>query len=1492
MKYPYILTLFFLFKLGYIHSQETTNSAGDTYNTSNNSFTFTIGESINDQYSISSFSLKAGVIQSASTSALACPIPTVYSFLPVNDLCVQSGVSKAIVLSNSEISVRYQLLFNGVSVGDSLIGTGSPLTITNATEPGVYSVRARFSGRSCYVDMPQQITLNSMPSVTANVSGPLCVGGNTSIQLSANEPVNLIYNISGGPTRSIEVNGSVSLPIENVQSNAGINVLSVTSMTTSCVNDVPQLVRVPVSNIPSITFNQTVVPCEGQPVSLSYLASEPLSFTYSLNGDVKTTTLTSTSGNLIFNSLSNASTLAVSGIISLQSNCQSSIVSSIPINVTAKPSLSALNLDICSKDPFSLPLSSSSSVSVNWTATYSGLTGGQGAGQSTLSLNEILTNNSVSPLTATYVLTPFVTNNSSCLGSPVISTVTVNPAPEIIIPSVNTTFCSGELISVPVLANGNGTLVWNRDNGASIGKGVILETIENKSSQSRIVNYSLTVEGGSCKNVQGKTLALTILPSPVLNINGIPALCDAFTDISANSITAGSTPNLVLSYFQDPQLSLPLANPSKVSQGTYFIKGQIGSCFVSAPISIKSQLKLKVNDLETACPGQKIDLTQAAVTEGSSAGLNLSYWGNAAATQPLSLPNAVDEGTYYIKAEALTSAGNCAVVKAVIAKTFNPVLLNPPENLSHCSGSVFTYIPQLNDATFSWFRNANGALGLTNSSGSNQINEILNIKSQDASVTLTYGYSIAAPGCSPKVSTFDVLITNGPAFTLVDSVQICDSYTDLTKLVKSTSGNLSFNYFLNDSPVSDVTKGIQGVYRVEGVSAGGCKTSKSIEVKHKLTVPVLSPFNICPPQTFDLKSKATDLFAASYNVSFEDISLPEKISEGNYAIGLSELVGNCKIILPVSVVSAQPKWLNPIASAIVCSGEKLILEPLFASSNVTYSWTYANGKSTGKLEAVWTNSTSGSIIDSIKLEAISASCNQSALSFVKVEVLPEPPSLQLNVNEVCADKLLTIGVVGIPANPLARFKWSADYGLANGGIGGKELTLFGATAIQETLFHEEDSIVKVKYYLQPFLSGTKACFSSVDSIKVSILPLGFGACSANIAGIIQTINKQYIEGVKVQISGYQGDRTVLTRKDGLYKMSGLALGLDYTVYPELNKFPLNGVSTYDILLIQKHLLNIRKITNPYELIAADVNKSGTITISDVLQLRKLILGINHEFSQNKSWRFVEASYKFQDVSQPYNFPELRNINDLSESAEVHFIGIKTGDLNGSVVANSNSQGDTRESNYYTFKAENKKVIAGDLVTLKLNSDEKLVAEGLQFTLQYDKHKLSFVSSMLDSFLLQSLGVFEDEGLITLSWANPVNLNEMFLSLPFKGLKAGELSDMISVSDRITRREAYVDGKILPMSISFQAKEETSSVLYNPYPNPFIEQVTIPYYLNANHIVSLKIMDISGRVVKTMTQEGHLGRNHFIVTNLPAGSEWTFEISTDNWKSMGKLISVY
>jgi hypothetical protein len=61
--------------------------------------------------------------------------------------------------------------------------------------------------------------------------------------------------------------------------------------------------------------------------------------------------------------------------------------------------------------------------------------------------------------------------------------------------------------------------------------------------------------------------------------------------------------------------------------------------------------------------------------------------------------------------------------------------------------------------------------------------------------------------------------------------------------------------------------------------------------------------------------------------------------------------------------------------------------------------------------------------------------------------------------------------------------------------------------------------------------------------------------------------------------------------------------------PELDDNPLNGVSTYDLVLIKNHIDGDLPFTSPYQYVAADINRSGTITTFDILELRNLILGI-------------------------------------------------------------------------------------------------------------------------------------------------------------------------------------------------------------------------------------------------------------------------------------------
>jgi hypothetical protein len=56
-------------------------------------------------------------------------------------------------------------------------------------------------------------------------------------------------------------------------------------------------------------------------------------------------------------------------------------------------------------------------------------------------------------------------------------------------------------------------------------------------------------------------------------------------------------------------------------------------------------------------------------------------------------------------------------------------------------------------------------------------------------------------------------------------------------------------------------------------------------------------------------------------------------------------------------------------------------------------------------------------------------------------------------------------------------------------------------------------------------------------------------------------------------------------------------------------------------------------------------------------------------------------------------------------------------------------------------------------------------------------------------------------------------------------------------------------------------------------------------------VTLKIYDFSGKLVRSIVQEGNAGLNTLGIDNLPSGSEWKYELSTSDWKKSGTLISV-
>ncbi len=379
-----------------------------------------------------------------------------------------------------------------------------------------------------------------------------------------------------------------------------------------------------------------------------------------------------------------------------------------------------------------------------------------------------------------------------------------------------------------------------------------------------------------------------------------------------------------------------------------------------------------------------------------------------------------------------------------------------------------------------------------------------------------------------------------------------------------------------------------------------------------------------------------------------------------------------------------------------------------------------------------------------------------------------------------------------------------------------------------------------------------------------------GACTSPLiamSGAISNEQNQGVENVQVQLNGGITSSTA-TATTGSYQFANLPIGMDYTVTPSLNNSPLNGVTTFDLLLINQHILGSVLLDSPYKLIAADANRSGAVTVSDIVELRKLILHVIDNLSNNTSWRFVDGSYAFPNPTNPFAqvFPEVCNINDLApSSANVNFKAIKVGDVNGTAQAHSFAgSSEDRGNQDFSFRTADKTVKAGEQVTLDFSTNLAGMF-GYQFTLSFDQTALRFeklapaAATSIENYGLSRIS----EGIITASWyqlAAPKNGEETTqFSMTFTAMKDGLVSQMANINSSYTLAESYEKGgTVRPVVLEFTSPNgsiiSNQFELYQNIPNPFAEGTVIRFQLPEASSATLTIFNMEGKAVKTVSGE--------------------------------------
>ncbi len=108
---------------------------------------------------------------------------------------------------------------------------------------------------------------------------------------------------------------------------------------------------------------------------------------------------------------------------------------------------------------------------------------------------------------------------------------------------------------------------------------------------------------------------------------------------------------------------------------------------------------------------------------------------------------------------------------------------------------------------------------------------------------------------------------------------------------------------------------------------------------------------------------------------------------------------------------------------------------------------------------------------------------------------------------------------------------------------------------------------------------------------------------------------------------------------------------------------LNGVSTLDMVIINQHIISTNDLDFAH-LIPADINQDHKISVLDLIEIRRLILGIDASIPAG-SWRFLKEEVAAE--SNLFNTDDFVLTFNRSEFPinSIQVLALKSGDVNNS-----------------------------------------------------------------------------------------------------------------------------------------------------------------------------------------------------------------------------------